>query len=68
MNDIEKKLEARKIEVYKLIAEVEQDIETLKRNIEVAKCAIDSINCKDDIQKYIDKLNIEKGLQHINFD
>ena len=54
----------RKKETYEQIAQLEEEIVILKRNIEEFKQILEKIQTEDDIEKYKD-FDIEKGLNII---
>ena len=57
-------IEERKEQTYEHIAQLEEEIEILKRNIAEFKQILEKIQTEDDIEKYKD-FDIEKGLNII---
>lgn len=61
MVDVEKKKE----ELHALLAELEQDIETLQANISKFLEDMDEVNAETDLAAFDETHDLERGLKHI---
>ena len=61
MVDVEK----RKKELHVILAELEQDIETLQANISKLREDMDTVNTETDLAAFDEEHDLERGLKHI---
>lgn len=58
-------IKQKKAELYAFLAELEQDIETLRDNIAKIKEVVKDINSEEELIAFADEADIEYGLNHI---
>ena len=58
-------IEQRKVEMFAVLAEVEADIETLKKNIASAREDLPKVQTKAEAKAFDRSHDLEEGLKHI---
>ena len=58
-------IEQRKVEIFAVLAEVEADIETLKKNIASAREDLPRVQTEAEAKAFDQSHDLEEGLKHI---
>lgn len=61
----EEEFKARKVEVTVALWEVQREAKQLLENIDKALSAIEAVETEEDVRRYYEEHDIEKGLKHI---
>lgn len=64
MTDLEK-IEKGKTEIYAILAELDDDIEILRKNVAKARSDLEKVQTMGDAEKFDECHDLEKGLKHI---
>lgn len=58
-------IEQRKVDMFAVLAEVESDIETLKKNIAKAREDLSKVQTEAEAKEFDQSHDLEEGLKHI---